>query len=211
MALAHKGLDWEEIPAHFTGKALLPQPNAGTVPVLVDGKTVIGDSWAIAEYLDEHYPDKPLFACDQAKAHARLIRYWIEKTVQPYITRMGVGDFMSVLHEKDKSYFRESREKRFGMPIEQYMTRREQTRESFWSALEPLRSALAEQPYVSGDSPGYADYIVFGALQWMRCGSPFASLREDDAVFGYRERMLDLFDGLGRRAKHREVMDRQTR
>ena len=62
MALAHKGLSWEEVPIHFTGKDRLPQPNVGTVPVLVDDDCVVSDSWAIAEYLDERYPDKPLFA-----------------------------------------------------------------------------------------------------------------------------------------------------
>jgi glutathione S-transferase len=65
---------------------------------------------------------------------------------------------------------------------------------------------LAEQRYVAGNNPGYADYIVFGVLQWMRCGSPYASLRQDDAVFGYRERLLDLYDGLGRKARCREEL-----
>ena len=130
----------------------------------------------------------------------------MEKSVQPFITRMGVGDFMATLHEKDKPYFRESREKRFGMPIEQYMSTREEARDGFRAALEPLRAMLAEQSYVSGDRPAYADYIVFGALQWMRCGSPFPHLESGDPVFAYRERMLDLFGGLGRNAACREVL-----
>ncbi len=206
MALAHKALSWREIPCHFTEKDRLPQPNAGTVPVLVDGGQVVGDSWRIAEYLDQRYPDKPLFGCDEARAVALLLKFWVERTVHPLITRMGVGDFMATLHEKDKPYFRESREKRFGMSIEQYTRKREQSREAFNTALEPLRAMLAEQPYVAGQKPAYADYIVFGALQWMRCGSPFPALRQDDPVFAYRERLLDLFEGLGRKAYHREVL-----
>ena len=206
MALAHKGLVWEEIPWHFTEKNRLPDPNAGTVPVLVDDGVIVSDSWKIAEYLDERYPQKPLFDSAQARSEALLIKFWIERTIHPFITRMGVGDFMSTLHEKDKAYFRESREKRFGMPIEQYMQTRDQARDGFREALEPLRAMLAEQPYVAGNSPGYADYIVFGILQWMRCGSPYASLRQDDAVFEYRERLLDLYDGLGRKARCREEL-----
>jgi glutathione S-transferase len=204
MALAHKGLAWEEVPSHFTDKDRLPRPNVGTVPVLVDGDAVVSDSWQIAEYLDRRYSERPLFDCDQSKSTALLVKFWIERTVQPFITRMGVGDFMATLHEKDKSYFRQSREKRFGMPIEQYMSEREQTREQFAAALEPLRALLGEQAYVAGAQPAFADYIVFGALQWMRCGSPFPALQTDDPVFTYREKMLDLFDGLGRKAAHRE-------
>lgn len=205
MALAHKGLIWEEVPWHFTEKDLLPQPNAGTVPVLVDGDMVVADSWKIAEYLDQQYPDRPLFACAQARAHALLIKFWVEKSVHPFITRMGVGDFMACLHERDKAYFRASREKRFGMSIEQYMSTREDARDLFAAALEPLRVMLAEQPFVAGNSPAYSDYIVFGALQWMRCGSPFPHLQPGDPVFEYRERLLDLFDQLGRKAKSRET------
>ena len=67
-----------------------------------------------------------------------------------------------------------------------------------------LRAMLAEQPYVAGKNPGYADHIIFGALQWMRCGSPYASLHWEDAVFDYRERLLDLYDGFARNAKSRE-------
>jgi len=207
MALAHKGLSWEDIPWHFTEKDRLPAPNAGTVPLLVDEGNVVSDSWAIAGYLDRQYPDKPLFACPQAKAMSLLIKFWTEKTIHPLITRMAVGDFLATLAEKDKPYFRESRTKRFGMPIEQYMSNREQTREQFRAALEPLRTMLAEQPYIAGMTPGYADYIVFGALQWLRSGSPFPGLTRDDPVFAYRERLLDLYNGLGRNAVHLENLD----
>jgi glutathione S-transferase len=206
MALAHKGLTWEEIPWHFTEKDRLPDPNAGTVPILVDDGKAVSDSWKIAGYLDERYPDRPLFACAEARSEALLIKFWIERTVQPFITRMGIADFLSALHEKDKPYFRETREKRFGMPIEQYMQDRDQARDGFRGALEPLRSMLAEQPYVAGDAAGYVDYIIFGALQWMRCGSPYASLSRDDPVFDYRERLLDLYDGFARKARSREVL-----
>jgi len=206
MALAHKGLGWEEIPLHFTEKDRLPDPNAGTVPVLVDSGKVVSDSWRIAEYLDKRYPEKPLFACAEVRSEALLIKFWIERTVHPFITRMGVGDFLSTLHEKDKPYFRQTRELRFGMPIEQYMQDRERAREDFRNALEPLRAMLAEQHYVAGEKAGYVDYIIFGALQWMRCGSPYASLQQDDPVFDYRERLLDLYDGYGRKARHREVL-----
>lgn len=207
MALAHKGLEWDEIPIIFTEKEKLPAGNVGTVPVLVDDGTVVNDSWTIAEYLDRRYPDNPLFACEQSRAHAMLIKFWIDKTVHPFITGMGVGDFLDTLDERDKPYFRQSREKRLGVSIAQHMLKREQSRDGFRKSLEPLRAMLSEQAFVSGDGAGYADYIVFSDLQWMRCGSPYPSLERVDPVFQYRERMLDLFDGLGRNAKYREIMD----
>ena len=55
MALAHKGLAVETVPWRFTEKDKLPQPNAGRVPVIVDGERVVHDSTAIADYLEECY------------------------------------------------------------------------------------------------------------------------------------------------------------
>src|SRR5438132_12572355 len=59
MALAHKGLDVETVPWRFTEKEKLPQPNAGRVPVIVDGGEVVHDSTTIADYLETRYADRP--------------------------------------------------------------------------------------------------------------------------------------------------------
>ena len=68
---------------------------------------------------------------------------------------------------------------------------------SFRQSLEPMRATLQGQLYLGGESPNYADYIVFGAFQWARCTSPATLLAEDDPVFAWRRRLLDAYDGLG--------------
>src|SRR5207237_7404879 len=60
MALKHKGLDFETIAWRFTEKDAIAQYKSTTVPVLVDGTNSVYDSWAIALYLDEVYPSRPL-------------------------------------------------------------------------------------------------------------------------------------------------------
>ena len=45
-----------------------------------------------------------------------------------------------------------------------------------------------------------ADYIVFGSFQWARCVSSFALVAADDPIAAWRDRLLDAFDGLARRA-----------
>ena len=50
-------------------------------------------------------------------------------------------------------------------------------------------------------SPAFADYIPFGTLQWTRCVTTTDLLAHDDPVSLWFERMLDLYDGLGRRAR----------
>ena len=69
---------------------------------------------------------------------------------------------------------------------------------SFRASLEPLRSMLTYQPFIGGASPLFADYIVFGALQWARIASPYRLLDEGDSVAQWFERCLDLHGGIGR-------------
>jgi glutathione S-transferase len=44
----------------------------------------------------------------------------------------------------------------------------------------------------------YPDYIVFSVLQWARIISDYELLDTDDPLWHWRERILNLFDGLAR-------------
>jgi glutathione S-transferase len=191
MACAHKGLQLDTVPWRFTEKDRLPRPNSGTAPVLVDGDRVIADSWRIACYLDERYPGKQLFGCDMARAHALVIKYWVERTLQPLASRMILCDVWCTLHEKDKAYFRETREKRFGKPLEVMSADRGALVIQFRTALDPLRAALSEQPYISGGTPSFADYCVLGMFKWAQLVSQFELLESSDPLVEWRQKCLE--------------------
>ena len=55
---------------------------------------------------------------------------------------------------------------------------------------------LADQPFLAGDEPGYADYILMGTCQWIRIVSPYAIIAPDDPVLEWRGRMLAMFGGM---------------
>jgi glutathione S-transferase len=119
----------------------------------------------------------------------------VETTVHLPVTRMIVLDIHDRLDEKDKAYFRASREKRLGKPLEEVVAGREAQQADFLKLLAPLRNVVKEQPFLSGEAPSYGDYVVFGAFQWARCTSSFDVLAGDAPVSAWRERMLGLFDG----------------
>lgn len=201
MALAHKGLQFESVPWRFTEKDTIAFSGQKQVPVLVDGNRFVSDSWAIATYLDEAYPDRPmLFSGEEARTLAYFVKNWVERIVHPAVLRAILPDLFAHLHEKDKAYFRESREKRFGMALEAYAGELNQALAALRSAVDPVRPVLIESRFLSGRGPGFADYLLFGAFQWARAMSPVRLLEADDALFGWRERMLDLFGGLARQA-----------
>jgi glutathione S-transferase len=201
MALAHKGLEAETIAWRFTDIDRIAFSGQGLVPVLVDGDTVVHDSWAIAEYLEAKFPARRLFDSPQARALAFVFKTWVESTLHLPIMRAMVMDLYGSLHENDKAYFRDSREKRFGMSLEQFGGDPKKGVADLRTLLLPVRKQLVQEHFVSGKAPGFADYILFGPFQWARAVSPARLLEPDDPVFAWRERMLDLHGGLARKAK----------
>jgi glutathione S-transferase len=200
MALAHKGLAVETVPWRFTEKDAIAFTGQGRVPVIVDGERAVNDSWAIAQYLEDTYPDRaPLFP--DGRNVARFVNSWADTIQLPGLIRLVVADIHAHLHPKDRDYFRETREKRLGVALEEAQADRTARVSDFRRSLEPLRVTVAAQPYLSGEEPAYPDYIVFGAFQWARSVSDFRLLEPDDPVAAWRGRMLDLFDGLARKAK----------
>ena len=201
MALAHKGLAVETVPWRFIEKDKLPSPNQGRVPVIRDADAVVHDSSAIADYLEEHYPDRPsLFGGEVGRGLARFVQNWTETVLHIGLIRLVLLDIHRHLDPENQAYFRQDRQKRFGMTLEDFVGDRAARLPAFRTSLDPLRRTVERQEFVSGKSPAYADYIVFGAFQWARAISDFEVLAPDDPVATWRGRMLDLFDGLARRA-----------
>jgi glutathione S-transferase len=201
MALAHKGLGVESIPWRFTEKAAISPHNSEKVPVLLDGDRSVVDSWVIANYLEDSYPDRPsLFGGEGGRAMGRMLNWWGDVMVIGGMFPLIVADIVEHLRPVDQVYFRQSREARFGKPLEQVVANRDNNVESFRRGLDPMRLTLRTQAFLGGAAPNYADYIVFGGFQWARATSPFPLLKPDDPVYAWREKLLDAFDGMARKS-----------
>ena len=203
LALKHKGLSWRDEPMGFNEKQKIAFAQSQTVPVIHDGPNVVKDSWAIARHLDKAYPDKPLFRDEMALSYAHFFASWVDTAVHPALFPNIVGDLFDRVRPVDQPYFQESRGKRLGTTdFAGFQARaREKGVDNFRAVLEPARRVLKEQPFLSGNEAGFADYVLGGAFLWARVVTPLALLQPDDPVHAWRERMLDLFDGMGRKAK----------
>jgi glutathione S-transferase len=203
MALAHKGLEFETIPWRFTDKDIVaPAGKAGRVPVLVDGEHWIDESGTIAGYLEDKHPGRPsLFGGPAGRALTRFYQSWTDTTLHGALLRLLVLDIWRHVHDKDRDYFRKSREERLGAPLETVAADREARLPALRDTLAPLRLTLRAQPFLGGEQPLYADYIVFGAFQWARGISDFKLVAADDPIAEWRGRMLALHDGLGAKSK----------
>jgi glutathione S-transferase len=191
LALAHKGLDYETTAWRFTEKDVIAFSGQTKVPVLVDHDVVVHDSAAIADYLDRQYPDAPpLFGDAAARALTHFIQKWAEETLHPAIVKIVLPDIFKILDPKDQPYFRETRERFQGKTIEALAAERATHLPVLEAVLKPLRATLAGQKFLAGDSPAWADHIVFGALQWARLTSSTPLWPADDVVAHWMDAVL---------------------
>lgn len=200
MCLAHKGLDYESVPVGFTQVSGVEDGDGRRVPVLRHGERVIEDSFDIALYLRDTYPDrgKRLFKGDGGIALTRFVETWCQTQIHPWIAKWALMDIHDMLDARDQEFFRASREKVFGKPLEEIVADRESRIKDLGPILMPIRLMLKKQPYLGGKEPLFADYIPFGALQWLRIVSGLHMMDKDDPVMEWFERLLDLHNGAGR-------------
>jgi len=199
MALAHKGLEHEVLPTRFTEIPKIEGGRVKTVPAMRDGARLVVDSWAIAQYLEETYPERPsLFGGPGGEQVTRFVQSWCGAVLHGGLIGMIVADIWQHLVPEDQEYFRTTREKRFGRTLEEVQAGREQRIEGFRNNLQPLRMTLKDAPFLGGEQPLYADYLVFGAFQWARSISSLRILADDDPLRPWLERCLALHGGLGR-------------
>lgn len=199
LSLAHKGLDHETKPVGFTQIPVIENAATKIVPLLRDDDQLVGDSFEIALYLEKAYPDRPsLFGGEGGRAMARFIESWSLMMLHTSLVRIILMDIHDSLTPVDQAYFRTSREARFGMSLEAVAETGADELKTFAAKLEPLRTMLKKQPFIGGETPLFADYIVFGPLQWARIVSPKTIVQAGDPVKDWFERCLDLYDGVGR-------------
>jgi glutathione S-transferase len=199
MALAHKGLSADTIPWRFTEKQAIAPHGSEKVPVLLHGERAVVESWAIANYLEDAYPDRPsLFGGAGGRSLCRMINWWGDIAIVGGIFPLIIAEIPTHLAPVDAAYFRKSREARFGRTLEEVAADRDKAVAGFRKSLDPLRLTLRTQPFLGGETPNYADYIVFGGFQWARAVSPFRVLEENDPLYAWRGKLLDAFDGMAR-------------
>jgi glutathione S-transferase len=197
-ALTHKDLDVEYRRMRFCDVETIQRLSGQRlVPILIDGDTVVNDSWNIATYLEDRFPDRPsLFGESASRAVTRLVNHWADTTFHLPLRMLIFPNFVQCLCPEDRDYFLRSRENEFGMTVEQIREQGARWRKKFEAACLPLERLLREQDFIGGHSPRYADYIVFSDfLQAHVCGHTDL-LRPGSPIARWRMRMSDAFETL---------------
>jgi glutathione S-transferase len=198
-ALAHKGLEVDIVPGGFTGILERTGGRSERLPVIVDAGRWVLDSWLIAEYLDDNYPERPaLFGHPSVKVLVKFLDAWLWRTAVTPWFGCYIKDYRDLSLSQDHDYVTHSRENMLGRKIEDVQAGREQRLPQVPPALEPLRQLLRENRWLGGHGPNYADYRALAVFLWLGSVATTPPLTEDDPLRDWLDRGFDLFGGLGR-------------
>ena len=199
LALHHKGLAFTTHAVSVADKAAIAFSGQDKVPILKDGDRVVSDSWTIALYLEREFADRPtLFGGVTGETLTQVFNGWTDRELIPALIPYLMRDLLDCVSEIDAAHLRGQIERASKKSLEELTAERGKALPAFRRKLAPVRRVLEHRSFLGGPTPTYADYILFGLLQWSRVTSCTPVLEPGDAVAAWFERVLDLHGGVGR-------------
>jgi glutathione S-transferase len=169
LALAHKGLAVESVVIDYSDRSPVERVSGqGLVPVIDDDGEVVADSRRILRYLEDRYPDPPLFSPDPARrAEVDVFLDWFDEVwkVPPNAIEAELG-----APDPDRERIAALSRRMAGL-------------------LDRFELLLAGRDHLMGDDLSAADCAAFPFLKYARSREP-----ADDELF---HRILDEHQQLG--------------
>lgn len=153
------------------------------VPVLKDGTEVIADSTAIAQYLDQRYPERPIIPSDpKQRALCFLMEEWADESIGPNARKVMLGtlgqdpafrrallpastpDFLKTFVE---SVPREAFDV-LGLGAGFGADAVKAARQAMQQNLDSLCTLLKDSSYLLGEEPTLADFAVAGLTMYVK-------------------------------------------
>ncbi|MEL6111358.1 MAG: glutathione S-transferase N-terminal domain-containing protein [Pseudomonadota bacterium] len=199
-ALKHKQQPFDTIALGFQPKSNYPDPDYGKLPVMKADDDLIRGSDKIVEWLDTNIRANPLVDGQAGAARVAQVNDFLGKTLYPALGPFLFYRVANALGEADRAYFVPDREARFGTKLEA-MAEAPGQQDKANAAMVALANLVGDKPYLSGNVPALADYLVLAPFLWQRSITGETLYSMPDKTGAWLERMLDLFDGYGHKAK----------
>ena len=135
------------------------------MPVLKDGDYVVFESLAVLYYLDRKYPAKPLFG-DSPEEGAVIMRVCCEYQayIEPYVMRIARALLMPPgRSELRREHVRHAHDRR--------------------ARRAPSRDGCRRAPWIVGDKPGAADYMIYPGIKLLLRALALPEARELSSRF----------------------------
>ena len=200
-ALALKGLAFERVLSDDPEDVARWSPIARTLPVLeIDGRRK-ADSLAILAWLDERFPDPPLYSADPRTAEAqRNLATWSDNSFTWYFNRWRASRYPQPGDEEPIEHSLLGRVKlslgrRFGSdPRTRAEARELEVVHQIEARMDDLVGFLGDRPFFHADEPSVADLSIYAMLRVLRAGAiPLCAdaIDERPALVAFLERMRE--------------------
>ena len=194
LSLAHKGLAYRSEMLGLTDIPKLFDGRFATAPIIDFGDRQMNESLAIADRLDEAYPDRPaIFAGPAERAMIGFFDHWLMQLIVTHVLPIYMLDAHDCSAPKERGYYRQSREAFFGRTLEAIVADREVRLPDLRHALEPVRKAIGDRPFLGGQAPNFADMCLVGLFIFLGTIATLPPLAADDPLLGYARRVLAAF------------------
>lgn len=185
LILDYKGLEYKtiEVTPGIGQLDLYQMSGQRQVPVLKDGVEIIADSTAIAKYLDEKYPDKPIIPADPIqRAMCFIFEEWADESMgtngrkvmlgvfgqhpdwRTAVLPTGTPDFLKTLVGAVPAGLFDVLGLGVGLTADVLKTAHGTMQQN----LESLSALLVDRPYLVTDSPTLADFAVAGLSMYTK-------------------------------------------
>ena len=194
LCLLYKNIDFETVAIGFSEKNKILFSNQQLVPVLKHQDGHISDSWNIINWLDENYENPKLFVNEASKNFSHFLYLWTSRQILPILFKIIAHEIPNILEGDDLDHYIVTREERIKGPITKFVPVISDSIKKFRSLINPMRSLIKKNGFISGSNPGIEDFIFFGNFKWVYTCSSCNLLDKEDEVFQWYKKINQIFN-----------------
>ena len=194
LCLLYKNIDFETVAVGFSEKNKILFSNQQLVPVLKHQDGHISDSWNIINWLDENYENPKLFVNETSKNFSRFLYLWTSRQILPILFKIIAHEIPNILEGDDLDHYIVTREERIKGPITKFVPVISDSIKKFRNLINPMRSLIKKNGFISGSNPGIEDFIFFGNFKWVYTCSSCNLLDKEDEIFQWYKKINQIFN-----------------
>ena len=194
LCLLYKNIDFETVPVRFSEKNKILFSNQQLVPVLKHQNGHVSDSWNIINWLDENYENPKLFVNETSKNFSQFLYFWTSRQILPLLFKIIAHEIPNILEGDDLNHYIVTREERIKGPITKFVPFISDSIKKFRSLINPMRTLIKKNGFISGSNPGIEDFIFFGNFKWVYTCSSCNLLDKEDEIFQWYKKINQIFN-----------------
>ena len=194
LCLLYKNIDFETVAVGFSEKNKILFSNQQLVPVLKHQDGHISDSWNIINWLDENYENPKLFVNEASKNFSHFLYLWTSRQILPILFKIIAHEIPNILEGDDLDHYIVTREERIKGPITKFVPVISDSIKKFRNLINPMRSLIKKNGFISGSNPGIEDFIFFGNFKWVYTCSSCNLLDKEDEIFQWYKKINQIFN-----------------